>query len=75
MFEAGDLVLLPFPFSDLTSTKRRPVLMLTAPDAQGDFVACPVTSRAGWLYARLLSLDDLAEGALPLVSWVRTDKV
>jgi hypothetical protein len=23
------LVLLPFPFSDLTSTKRRPVLMLT----------------------------------------------
>ena len=75
MFEAGDLVLLPFPFSDLTSTKRRPVLILTAPDAQGDFVACPVTSRAGWLHARLLSPDDLAEGALPLASWVRTDKV
>jgi mRNA interferase MazF len=75
MFEAGDLVLLPFPFSDLTSTKRRPVLLLTAPDAQGDFVACPITSRAGWVYARGLSPDDLADGALPLVSWVRTDKV
>ena len=63
MFEAGDLVLLPFPFSDLTSAKRRPVLLLTAPDAQGDFVACPVTSRAGWKHARPLSPDELAEGA------------
>jgi len=39
VFDAGDLVLLPFPFSDLTSAKCRPVLMLTAPDAQGDFLA------------------------------------
>ena len=75
MFEAGDLVLLPFPFSDLTSTKRRPVLMLTAPDAQGDFVGCPVTSRAGWMHARPLSPNDMAEGVLPLASWVRTDKI
>jgi mRNA interferase MazF len=75
MFDAGDIVLLPFPFSDLTSAKRRPVLMLTAPDAQGDFLACPVTSRAGWVHARGLPAEDLAEGTLPMVSWVRTDKV
>ncbi len=75
MFEAGDLVLLPFPFSDLTSTKRRTVLMLTAPDSQGDFIACPITSRAGWQHARKLRPNDLSDGALPLVSWVRTDKV
>ncbi len=75
MYEAGALVLLPFPFSDLTSAKRRPVLMLTAPDAQGDFLACPVTSRAGWPHARRLPAEGLAEGTLPLVSWVRTDKV
>lgn len=31
MFEAGELVMLPFPFSDLSSAKRRPVLALTAP--------------------------------------------
>ena len=43
MFDAGDLVLLPFPFFNLTSAKRRPVLMMTAPDAQGAFLACPVT--------------------------------
>jgi mRNA interferase MazF len=75
MYKAGDLVLLPFPFSDLSTTKRRPVLMLTEPDTQGDFVACPVTSRSGWTHGRLLSQADLAGGTLPLVSWVRTDKV
>lgn len=47
MFEAGEPVMLSFPFSGRSSTKRRPVLLLTAPDPRGDFVACPITSRAG----------------------------
>jgi mRNA interferase MazF len=75
MFEAGDRVMLPFPFSDLSSSKRRPVLVLTAPDRQGDFLACPVTSRSGWPNARGLLPDDLADGALPLAREVRTGKV
>lgn len=75
VFKAGDGVLLPFPFSDLTSAKRRPVLMLTAPDAQGDFVASPIPSRGGWANAHPISPGDLTEGALPRSSWVRTDKV
>jgi len=45
MFERGDLLLVPFPFSDLSAAKRRPVLALTTPDAYGDFIALPVTSR------------------------------
>lgn len=49
--------------------------MLTTPDARGDFIACPVTSRAGWAHARQISQSELAEGTLPLQSWVRTDKV
>jgi mRNA interferase MazF len=44
VFERGDLVLIPFPFSDLSPAKRRPVLLLTRPDAYGDFVALAVTS-------------------------------
>ena len=72
---AGDLVMVPYPFSDLSSSKRRPVLSLTAPDAQGDFIACPITSREGRANARQLLSQDLTEGVLPLVSWVRTDRV
>jgi mRNA interferase MazF len=41
MSERGDLLLVPFPFSDLSATKRRPVLALTASDSYGDFIALP----------------------------------
>lgn len=45
MLERGDLVLVPVPFSDLSSSKRRPVLAITGMDSYGDFIALPVTSR------------------------------
>jgi mRNA interferase MazF len=75
MFEAGDLLMVPFPFTDQSSAKRRPVLALTAPDAQGDFIGCPITSRGHWTHSRPLLPADLTEGSLPLQSWVRTDRV
>jgi len=43
MFEAGALVLLPFPYSDATTTKRRLVLALTSPDEYGDFIGMAVS--------------------------------
>lgn len=65
MFERGDLLLIPFPFSDLSAAKKRPVLVLTRPDAYGDFIALAVTSRPQ---------TDLVQGSLPLASWIRTDR-
>ena len=75
MFEAGELIIVPFPFSDLSSSKRRPVLSLTAPNSLGDFVACPVTSRQSRSNTIQLLPANLAEGVLPLASWVRTDRI
>lgn len=37
MLSPSDIVQIPFPYSDLSHQKRRPVLLLTAPDAFGDF--------------------------------------
>jgi mRNA interferase MazF len=75
MFERGELLLVPFPFSDLSATKRRPVLALTAPDGYGDFIALPVTSRPRIADAVSLRSTDLVRGELPALSWIRTDRV
>jgi mRNA interferase MazF len=75
MFERGDLLLVPFPFTDLSAAKRRPVLVLTAPDGYGDFVAVPVTSRQQSTNGLPLAPEDLLRGSLPAASWIRTDRI
>ncbi len=71
----GDLVLIPFPFSDLNATKKRPVLVLTAPDRHGDFVGLAVTSVPQPEPNVPIGAASLSQGALPKPSWVRVDKV
>ena len=75
MFERGALLLVPFPFTDLSAAKRRPVLALTVPDAHGDFQALSVTSRPQTQNAIALAASDLIAGSLPLASWLRTDRI
>lgn len=75
MFEAGTLVLLPFPYSDATASKRRPVLALTTPDEYGDFVGMAVSSRPHHVNVVPLQSDSLLEGHLPKPSWIRVDRV
>jgi mRNA interferase MazF len=45
-FVAGDVVVLPFPFTDLTSSKVRPALVLAA-STRDDILLCQITSKAG----------------------------
>ncbi len=75
MLERGDLLLVPFPFSDLSATKRRPVLALTGPDSYGDFIALPVTSRPQAEYGVPLKSTDMVRGVLPAPSWIRIDRI
>lgn len=75
MFEAGALVLLPFPFSDASTEKRRPVLVLTAPNEYGDFIGMAVSSRSHHDHVIALANDDLLDGNLPKPSWIRVDRV
>lgn len=73
--DVGDVAIIPFPFADLTSTKKRPVLALTAPDHNGDFVCMAITSQGYHAGAVVLGQDGMESGNLPKASWIRTDKV
>jgi mRNA interferase MazF len=73
--KAGDLVLIPFPYSDLQASKKRPVMVLTPPDRHADFIGLAVTSVAQPDHAMPIGSADLAEGALPKPCWIRLDKV
>ena len=75
MPERGDLLLVPFPFTDLSAAKRRPVLALTATDSYGDFIALPVTSRPQAEHGLPIAATDMLAGALPAASWIRTNRV
>lgn len=71
----GDLLFIPFPYSDLKSVKKRPVLALTAPDKHGDFIALAVTSVPTDEHAVQIDNRALERGTLPKSSWVRIDKI
>jgi mRNA interferase MazF len=75
MHQASDVVLLPFPFSDLSASKQRPVLLLKRPNAQGDFVAAQITSQLRHHPQVALDAADFDLGVLPKPSIVRVDKL
>ncbi len=78
-YRQGDIVLVSFPFTDLTSSKRRPALVLS-PDtfnaAGKDLVLAAITSRItddpNSVYLRR---GDFARGRLPKASMVKTTKL
>ena len=74
-FAAGQVVLLPFPFSDLTGSKQRPALLL-ASVGRGDWVACQITSNP-YADPRAIEIDDdaFAEGGLQRLSYARPGKL
>lgn len=45
MKQAGQIVLTPFPHTDLSGAKLRPVLMLRPASRYGDWLVCMVSSR------------------------------
>ena len=71
----GDVVIIPFPYSNLSQSKRRPALVL-AEVGRGDFLLCQITSKQyGDLYALPLSEDDFVYGGINRKSFIRGTKL
>ena len=71
----GTVVLVPFPFSDLSHSKLRPAVVL-ADAGRGDWVLCQVTtSPYGDSKAIELTAAKLARSSLRSTSYVRPGKL
>jgi len=70
----GDIVLIPVPFTDLSSSKRRPVLVLSG-EAHNrhspDIIVAAITSNPATRAGIPITQDDLASGYLPVKSFIR----
>ena len=79
MPEQGDIVLIPIPFTDLTATRRRPVIIVSNNQYNSstqDVVVVAMTSNLDTApYSFEISSADLAEGSLNRPSRVRVDKI
>ena len=66
----ADIVLCEFYFSDLSQSKKRPVLVFKDNLPYSDFIAIPISSKIQTLHhdEMLLDNDNFLEGAIPAVS-------
>ncbi len=74
-FVKGDVVVVPFPFSDLTQAKRRPALVVAS--FQGDdLILCQITSQlVRDEYAITIGSDDFDSGSLQQSSNIRPNRL
>jgi len=71
----GAVVLVRFPFSDLTAVKLRPAIVL-ADAGRGDWVLCQITSQQYTDSAAIdITDDDLENGSLRKTSYARPGKL
>jgi len=80
-YKRGDVVLVPFPFTDLTGTKQRPALVVSS-DAfnatHSDVILVAITSQIPTRLAGdelLIPQNDLPQCGLPKASMVKSSKI
>ena len=74
-FVKGEVIVIPFPFSDLTQAKRRPALIIAELEGD-DLILCQITSqRIKDKYAVEISDKDFETGGLRQPSNVRPNRI
>lgn len=79
MYKKGDVVLVSFPFSDGSTFKVRPALILSGRSVNktGDYIFVQITSNTSWSDGLALAVrtQDMRSGILPKPSVVRIHKL
>jgi len=76
MFDRREIVLIPFPYSDLTGAKHRPALVISNDtlNSSDDRICCLVTSNRP-KDGLLISNKSLDRDRLPFKSWVKPHRI
>ena len=77
MYKRGEIVLVPVPFSDLSTTKQRPVLVISNTShnfTSPDMVVVAITSNL-IQNGIVIEQDDIDVGVLPKKSLIRCEKI
>ena len=78
-YEQRDIVLVPFPFTDLSTVKKRPVLVMskTADNKLSeDLVTCAITSKnRKFSYSLIIDNENIEKGSLPVQSVILISKL
>lgn len=74
-FVKGDVVVIPFPFSDLSGSKKRPALVLA--DLPGnDILLCQITSQNSQdPFSIPIDNSNFDSGSLPVTSHIRPTRI
>ncbi len=79
MYDQGEILIVPFPFSDLSSIKQRPVLVLSKTSdnkSTDDLITCGITSNLkDSRYSVLIEKTNLEKGQIPAKSRIKVDKL
>ncbi len=79
MLKQGDIVLIPIPFTDLSSQKKRPVLVLSNNhynQKYQDIIVAAVTSNIiERPFQIIFANEEMSEGELRVTSAIRADKI
>jgi len=74
-FVKGDIVVLPFPFSDLSASKRRPAFVVAIASANDVILAQITSSSFSDSYAVELADKDFSSGGINVASYIRPNKL
>ena len=69
----GDIVLITFPFTDLSGSKLRPAVILT--DTTLDLTVCFITTQIQWQEPTVVTLRPNLSNRLKKQSLIRTSKI
>ncbi len=74
MYKQGEIILIPFPYSDLTGIKKRPALIVSNEKLNNsdDRLCCLITSNRP---KEGIFINSLEKGNLPFKSWVKQNRL